>query len=740
MSGFTVFLAFVGTSLANFIDFLFSSLHSFPLNPKWVLCDKGWKAIWNKLTASTQRNVDLSIDAWYPPKSGLRERIESIHEQYPEGFQSDVSGKKKGTQAWDEAEIALDRYQRIQRAKRKLWVVLCWISVVQQSQKKVRSRMEQREVEEDPVDKKMEDSICSMSDDQKSRPCRISFQDNDAPAPTKAEIIGMSSLMTHLGRAQSDEPRMYRRRSSASAGDKHFENIEVIDSLLDDSSLLSATQSEGLQRIRTVLVNQQAPNPVERRHAKLSFDGMEMEKVCEGIPSFILKEYGGAKFDSSGNVKKMFKTSVLTMIAARRFIGHALDGLENVCCSKFVPAEWTKLSRESKEELAEILSFKSLASWDFNVVELAKLCNGNPLLFVGWAVIGSPHAQQAMAADLGVEPECQDGYDFVSNYEVKIPTLCSFLRVTESDYIANAYHNNTHAADVLQTLNTILQLGGDEFAHSSLDIFSLLVAAAIHDVKHPGELILLCYTECSCSSMQLRLSPTNSITVMFVAQGLNNNFQVNSRSELAVQYNDVSVLENYSLTWFYQKLLGPERDSSIDIFSGLNKQQFSVSRSIIIKAVLDTDMTHHFSMMKRISSHKETLEGKSRRDWLTPYTSRGCSYSPSMDMLTFLLHLSDISNPAKPLFEYWTDRILEECYAQGDKEASLSLPISPLCDRATTSKKQCQIGFIKFVVKPAYDILGEIIPAFGAVVSPYIQKSELFWEEYEDDVGVAKEE
>lgn len=740
MSGFTVFLAFVGTSLANFIDFLFSSLHSFPLNPKWVLCDKGWKAIWNKLTASTQRNVDLSIDAWYPPKSGLRERIESIHEQYPEGFQSDVSGKKKGTQAWDEAEIALDRYQRIQRAKRKLWVVLCWISVVQQSQKKVRSRMEQREVEEDPVDKKMEDSICSMSDDQKSRPCRISFQDNDAPAPTEAEIIGMSSLMTHLGRAQSDEPRMYRRRSSASAGDKHFENIEVIDSLLDDSSLLSATQSEGLQRIRTVLVNQQAPNPVERRHAKLSFDGMEMEKVCEGIPSFILKEYGGAKFDSSGNVKKMFKTSVLTMIAARRFIGHALDGLENVCCSKFVPAEWTKLSRESKEELAEILSFKSLASWDFNVVELAKLCNGNPLLFVGWAVIGSPHAQQAMAADLGVEPECQDGYDFVSNYEVKIPTLCSFLRVTESDYIANAYHNNTHAADVLQTLNTILQLGGDEFAHSSLDIFSLLVAAAIHDVKHPGELMLLCYTECSCSSMQLRLSPTNSITVMFVAQGLNNNFQVNSRSELAVQYNDVSVLENYSLTWFYQKLLGPERDSSIDIFSGLNKQQFSVSRSIIIKAVLDTDMTHHFSMMKRISSHKETLEGKSRRDWLTPYTSRGCSYSPSMDMLTFLLHLSDISNPAKPLFEYWTDRILEECYAQGDKEASLSLPISPLCDRATTSKKQCQIGFIKFVVKPAYDILGEIIPAFGAVVSPYIQKSELFWEEYEDDVGVAKEE
>ena len=113
---------------------------TFPLNPKWVLCDQGWKALWDKLIGSTHPNVQLSINAWYPPGSDLRERIENIHEKYPQGFQSDLSGRKKGTQAWDEAEIALDRYQRIQRAKRELWCVLCWISIVQESQKRVKAR------------------------------------------------------------------------------------------------------------------------------------------------------------------------------------------------------------------------------------------------------------------------------------------------------------------------------------------------------------------------------------------------------------------------------------------------------------------------------------------------------------------------------------------------------------------------------------------------------------------------
>ena len=106
-------------------DFLSHSIDlgfTFPLNPKWVLCNSGWKAIWDKLTNSNQPYVQLSINAWYPSGSGLIERIEDVHRKYPEGINNDQSAGEKGTQAWDEAKLALEKYKRIQRAKRKLRV------------------------------------------------------------------------------------------------------------------------------------------------------------------------------------------------------------------------------------------------------------------------------------------------------------------------------------------------------------------------------------------------------------------------------------------------------------------------------------------------------------------------------------------------------------------------------------------------------------------------------------------
>ncbi|KAL7539749.1 hypothetical protein ACHAXR_009571 [Thalassiosira sp. AJA248-18] len=742
-------------------DFLFGCIDlgfTFPLNPKWVLCDEGWKAIWDKLTGSTHPNVQLSINAWYPPGSGLRERIEEIHSQNPALFQSDLSGRKKGTQAWDEAEIALDRYQRIQRAKRKLWAVLCWISIVQQSRKKIQARLEESasEMDETEMQESIECSLVSsnvviaaqevnngeivedggqkaMNGTEEDLPeKRVSFQDpplNSQPTPRLSSGSFDSSIQspsedllakmgqnnaTSLVRAQTDgevppsfngNADRYRRTSSLSSEPE--DNVEVIDSLLHSNIPLSEYQSVGLQRIRDQICPNRSStsstkrlnNRFERRHT--SIDGRITAMMLEDVPSFILKEYGGVQ----GSSTVSFGAQVKKIINAQRLVRamHVEEGQHNGN-DQFLPVEWTAMSKESKQILAKKLSFKSLSQWDYNMIEVAKLCNCSPLLFVGWAIIGSPHAQQAMASDLGQDADTEtDGYNFISEFNVQMPILCSFLRTVEADYLPNSYHNNTHAADVVQTLNTMLQLGGKLYASSPLDIFSILVAAVIHDVKHPG---------------------------------LNNNFQVNSRSELAVQYNDVSVLENYSITWLFSKLLGQTRDFTVDIFSGLSKEQFSKARSIIIRSVLETDMTHHFALLKKMGRHQEMLKGKCADEWVQSYTNEGVNYDPSMDMLCFLLHQADISNPAKPypLFVEWADSILAESYAQGDKEASLSLPVSPLCDRETTNKKQSQIGFIKFVVQPSYQLLGEIIPLFAKTVFPHIQRSLEFWDNYDKDV------
>ena len=61
--------------------------YTFPLNPKWVICDKGWKNLWDKLMASSKANSRGALDCWFPKKSGVREKIESIYERFPNGFQ-----------------------------------------------------------------------------------------------------------------------------------------------------------------------------------------------------------------------------------------------------------------------------------------------------------------------------------------------------------------------------------------------------------------------------------------------------------------------------------------------------------------------------------------------------------------------------------------------------------------------------------------------------------------------------
>ena len=56
-----------------------------------MLCDKGWREVWRALEASRAPHVQRSLDAWFPPESGLRARIDAIHDAHPEGFVVDRS-------------------------------------------------------------------------------------------------------------------------------------------------------------------------------------------------------------------------------------------------------------------------------------------------------------------------------------------------------------------------------------------------------------------------------------------------------------------------------------------------------------------------------------------------------------------------------------------------------------------------------------------------------------------------
>ena len=340
-----------------------------------------------------------------------------------------------------------------------------------------------------------------------------------------------------------------------------------------------------------------------------------------------------------------------------------------------------------KKKLCELLAFDNMKRWDFNIFEVAEVDEENTLLFVAWAVILSPYAQAAMENEIKrteggeITLEVTDGYNFLGlDLAIDYEKLCNYFRLVQADYNNVPYHNRVHAADVVQSLNSLIQMTDGNVSFDEEDLFVLLVSSAIHDVKHPGR---------------------------------NNAFQVKSFSDLALSWNDASVLENEHASQAF-KIMFQEDDAE---FLSCDKLQYAAIRKKMIDAVLHTDMTKHFATVDKI---KSTAANK---DWgqLDPDTR--------WEVLMYMLHLADISNPAKgdPMFKIWTDRCLEEFFAQGDKEKSLGLDISPQCDRATTKRPDSQIGFIKFVVKPAYEVLGDIIPGVKENVLPVIVNNLIYW-------------
>uniref|UniRef100_A0A8C0XGN8 PDEase domain-containing protein n=1 Tax=Castor canadensis TaxID=51338 RepID=A0A8C0XGN8_CASCN len=240
-----------------------------------------------------------------------------------------------------------------------------------------------------------------------------------------------------------------------------------------------------------------------------------------------------------------------------------------------------------------------------------------------------------------------------------IPTvfLMSFLEALETGYgkYKNPYHNQIHAADVTQTVHCFLLRTGMHCL-SEIELLAIIFAAAIHDYEHTGT--------------------TNS-------------FHIQTKSECAILYNDRSVLENHHISSVFRMM----QDDEMNIFINLTKDEFVELRALVIEMVLATDMSCHFQQVKTMRTALQQLE---RID--------------KSKALSLLLHAADISHPTKQwsVHSRWTKALMEEFFRQGDKEAELGLPFSPLCDRTSTLVAQSQIGFIDFIVEPTFSVLTDV--------------------------------
>ncbi|XP_035994780.1 calcium/calmodulin-dependent 3',5'-cyclic nucleotide phosphodiesterase 1A isoform X2 [Fundulus heteroclitus] len=260
-------------------------------------------------------------------------------------------------------------------------------------------------------------------------------------------------------------------------------------------------------------------------------------------------------------------------------------------------------------------------------------------------------------------------YDLINRFRIPVQALVQFVEALENGYSKhrNPYHNLIHAADVTQTAHFLMLHTGLMHWLSELEILAMVFAAAIHDFEHTGT---------------------------------TNNFHIHTRSDVAILYNDRSVLENHHVSTAY-KLMTEE---DMNILVNLNKEDWRELRALVIEMVMSTDMSCHFQQIKTMRNSLTQTNGIDK-----------------VKVLSLMLHAADISHPAKawPLHYHWTHSLMEEFFRQGDKEVELGLPFSPLCDRKATMIAQSQIGFIDFIVEPTFTVL---IDTTEKVIGPLIEE------------------
>ena len=181
-----------------------------------------------------------------------------------------------------------------------------------------------------------------------------------------------------------------------------------------------------------------------------------------------------------------------------------------------------------------------------------------------------------------------------------MPTLKAFLVAVHNGYNDHAYHNFRHGFGVLHVVYLLMTRGGAMRHLDYLEVAALCIASLCHDINH---------------------------------NGLNNAYYVNSSHELALVYNDISVLENMHASNTLRIL----KKRSTNILEHLPVAEYKQVRKTIVSAILHTDMADHFDLTNKLRALVEDgnfspRDNKQHRELL----------------IGAMIHSADLSNPVLP--------------------------------------------------------------------------------------------
>nr|XP_015802579.2 cAMP-specific 3',5'-cyclic phosphodiesterase 7B isoform X1 [Nothobranchius furzeri] len=330
-----------------------------------------------------------------------------------------------------------------------------------------------------------------------------------------------------------------------------------------------------------------------------------------------------------GEVESGTRRKLNRLLSFQRFF-HASRLLRGLASHS--PGSLHILDNDYLGQAAHMLS--KVETWNFDIFLFDRLTNGNSLVTL-------------MCHLFNV---C----DLIHHFQLDMVKLHRFLGMVQDDYHSNnPYHNAVHAADVTQAMYCYMKEPRLAEQLTPLDGFLGLMAAAAHDVDHPG---------------------------------VNQPFLMKTRHHLASLYQNTSVLESHH----WRSTVGMLRESGL-----LSHLPASISQDIeqqLGSLILATDISRQNEFLVTFREHLDNqdldLQLASHRHF----------------MLQIALKCADVCNPCRDweLSRQWSERVCEEFYRQGDLERKLNLEISPLCDKLTDSVPAVQIGFISYIVQPLF--------------------------------------
>ncbi|OMJ68339.1 hypothetical protein SteCoe_34247 [Stentor coeruleus] len=388
--------------------------------------------------------------------------------------------------------------------------------------------------------------------------------------------------------------------------------------------------------------------------------------ICEKIKNDIKQ---ASKAIIYKDIKLRLKESISDVMRIKKLIGHGNIGapviIENHVKDEedreFIEQNYREISHSSNGEYKKSTTFINLFDHksstlfpDYGLQQLSSVLEGigKNWSFDIWFV------QETTGSSIGIVGQYLFAkFNLKKRFKISEDVLDRYLNSLESHYRDNPYHNACHGADVMHNLMYFVSSTDIQKFLNPIETLACIISGLAHDIGHPG------------------------VTSRYLIQ---------TRDPLAIQFNDISVLENMHCAIIYQLL----NKAGHNILEKVEADDWTLCRKIIIEMILATDMAKHFEILGRFRARACTL----------------CDLNldkidDKILVLATGLKCADIGHSAKYnyLHQKWSGMVMEEFFKQGDLEKSKKLPVSMYCDRITTNIPKSQAGFLKNICLPLYD-------------------------------------